>query len=235
MTRSLLVASWRAVARPPLLIPVGAALLVSLASLPWLGEGSATTVRTSVATLLACGLAASADDPAGEVAAASPYSRPLRCAARLLVGLALALPVAALSLALVEQQVSSTRSLEVSLQMLSLLMIGPAVGFALWAWGDLTQAPYAAAVGVLCVAFAWWAVPGQWGVVMAQPWGPPWEAILIRWSALVLLGLAIVAGAWGEPAARRRRRGEPGPGSGRGRAVHGDHAGTTQTEVVGQR
>lgn len=204
MTGSLFAASWRAVARPPLLVPVGLALVLTLATVPWLDEGSATVIRTGVAVLLACGLVATADDPAAEVAAASPYSRPARCAARLLIGLALAVPVAALSLVVVELEVGSTRSLGVSMQMVSLLAIGPAVGFAAWARGDLVQAPYAATVGVLCCAFALWAVPAPWSVVAAQPWGPPWQAVLIRWSAMLLLGLAIVAGAWREPATRRQ-------------------------------
>lgn len=203
MTTSLLAASWRVVARPPLLIPVGFALLLVLGTWPWLEEGNAHRVRVVVAIVLACGLAATADDPATEVAATSPYPRALRSATRLLVGLALVLPVAALSLVLVEREVSATPSLDVSVQVLALLVIGPAIGYAVWAWGDSIQATYVATAGVLCCSFALWVLPDTWSVIQAQPWGPPWEAALIRWSALLLLGTAIVASAWRDPVARR--------------------------------
>lgn len=203
MTNALLTASWRVVARPPLLIPVGFALLLIAATWPWLDDGYAARVRVVVTIVLACGLAASADDPVSEVVAASPYPRALRCAMRLLVGLSLVLPAAALSLLLVEQQVSATPSTEVIVQVLALLIVGPAIGFGMWAWGDVTQAKYAATAGVLCFSFALWALPATWSVIKVQPWGPPWEGMLIRSGALVLLGLAILTAAWREPHARR--------------------------------
>jgi len=33
--------------------------------------------------------------------------------------------------------------------------------------------------------------------------GPPWEAALVRWFALVCLGAAIMANAWRDPLSRR--------------------------------
>jgi hypothetical protein len=177
--------------------------LLTLATVPFLSAGNAHQVRTGVATLLACALAGTAEDPAGEVAAASPRPRWLRCGTRLLLGLALALPMAILSLALVEQQVGVIPTQGAAVQLLAVLMIGPAIGFAVWAWGDMAQPTYAAMAGVLCFSLALLLLPTGWTVIKVQPWGPPWEAALIRWVALVALSAAIVATAWRDPFTRR--------------------------------
>lgn len=91
----------------------------------------------------------------------------------------------------------------VALQMLALVLVGPAIGFAVWACGDMRQPTYAAMAGVLCVSLAFLLLPTGWAVINVQPWGPPWEAALIRWTALVCLGVATVATAWRDPFTRR--------------------------------
>jgi hypothetical protein len=190
------MASWRVVGQPPVLVPAGIAVLLTLAAVLFLDGGHALQVHLGVATLLACALAATAEDPAAGVAAASP--RP-----RLLLGVVLVLPIASLSMLVMQSQDGARPTDGLAVQTLALLLIGPAVGFAVWAWRDMAQPTYAAIVGVLCVCFALWILPASWSVIDFQPWGPPWEAALIRWSAMVLLGAAVVASAWRDPAIRR--------------------------------
>lgn len=206
MTGSLFQASWRVVAQPPVLVPTGAAVLLALATTPFVSVGNAHQVRLGVATLLTCALAATAEDPAGEVAAASPYPRRVRCGVRLLLGLALVLPVAILSLTLIEHQVDAIRTPGTAVQMLAVVAVGPAIGFAVWAWVDMAQPSYAAMAGVLCFVLSLLLLPTTWSVIKVQPWGPPWEAAMVRWSAMVCLGAAMVASTWRDPAAPALRR-----------------------------
>jgi hypothetical protein len=204
MSGSLLAASWPVVAQPPVLVPVGVAALLTLTTAPYLDSGHADQVRIGVATVLACALAATAEDPASEVTAAAPRPRWVPCVTRLLLGLALVLPVAILSLALTQHQGPGTPVHGAGVQMLAVLMLGPALGFGVWAWGNAAQPTYAAMVGVVCIALVLWLLPATWSVLQYQPWGPPWEAALIRWSALVLLGCALALSAWRDPADRPR-------------------------------
>jgi len=203
MSGSLLAASWPVVAQPPVLVPVGVAVLLTLTTVPYLDSGHADQVRIGVATVLACALAATAEDPAPEVSAAAPRPRWVPCVSRLFLGLVLVLPVAILSLTLAEHQDATTPTQGAGAQMLAVLLIGPALGFGVWAWGKVAQPTYAAMIGVVCVALVLWLLPATWSVLQYQPWGPPWEAALIRWSALVLLGCALVLSAWRDPATLR--------------------------------
>jgi hypothetical protein len=42
-------------------------------------------------------------------------------------------------------------------------------------------------------------LPIGWVLVDAQPWGPPWEATMLRWAAVVLLAAAVLALALRDP------------------------------------
>lgn len=203
MSASLLTASWRVVAQPPVLVPLGVALLLTLATVPYLDAGYADQVRMGVATLLACALAATAEDPAADVTAASPRARWARCGARLGLGFALAAPVVIVTWLLTDRADTAAMTPALAVQTLALLAIGPAVGFSVWAWSDAARPTYAAMVGVLCLSLALWLLPATWSVTRVQPWGPPWEAAVIRWSALILLAGAVVATAWRDPLTRR--------------------------------
>lgn len=203
MTPSLLRASWRAVAQPPLLVPVALSALMIAAAALFLDPEHAERMRVAVAAVLACGLATTAEDPTAEVAAASPYPRWLRCAARLSIGFMLVLPMAVVAITLFDPDSAWTGG---TLQMLAILLGGPAIGFALWAWADLAQPAYAAMAGALCWSLAIWALPAAWSIVGIQPWGPPWDAVLVRWTALILLGVAIMLTTWRDPALRRVSR-----------------------------
>ena len=141
MSGSLLRASWRVVGRPPALICVGVAVLVTIAAVPLVDSGHADQVRIGVATLLACALAATAEDPASEVTAATPHPRWVRCGTRLLLGLAMALPIAILTLVMTEVQDAAMPTRAAGFQMLTVLLTGPAVGFGVWAWATLRSPP----------------------------------------------------------------------------------------------
>lgn len=209
MTGSLLKASLRIVAQPAHLVPAGVAVVMTVAAVAWLDPGYASLVRLGVATLLACSLAVTAEDPAGEVAAASPYRPWVRCATRLVVGLAVVLPIGVLALVLLAHQGDAVSTRSSAIQMLAIVLSGPAFGFAVWAWGDSTQPSHAAAAGVVCWSLAMWKLPTTWAVISAQPWGPPWEAIQIRWGALILLAVAIMANAWHDPLAKVESKKSP--------------------------
>lgn len=200
MNGSLMKASWQAVAQPPMLVALGVATLLSLTTVPYLNGGNGHQVRVGVAILLACALAATAEDPAPEVAAASPHPRWVRGGTRLLLGLALALPVAILSLALIEHRIAETPTRVAVVQMLGLLMAGPAVGFGASTWGRVAQPTYAAMVGVVCFSFALWLLPLAWSVTKVQHWTSPPDSFVIRCSALALVGCAVVVAAWRDPA-----------------------------------
>jgi len=197
--RALWGASWQAVAHPPLVVPLLAAVVVIAATAPLLDDGYAGQARLGAATLLACCLAATADDPAAEVAAASPYPRRVRAAGRLVVGCVLVVPVVAAMALVAEVQLRSTSLTGLLLQTVAVLAIGPAVGFAVSAWGTVDLPTYVASVGVLAASMSMWVLPTTWSVIETQPWGPPWDAVLIRWAALALLCVAVVAAAWRDP------------------------------------
>jgi hypothetical protein len=181
---------------------VALAALMTVATVLFLGAEHAERMRVGVAAVLACALATTAEDPTAEVAAASPHPRWLRCATRLSIGVALVLPIAVLALTLFDAGATGGGAL----QMLVVLLSGPAIGFGVWAWADLAQPAYAAMTGVLCWSLAIWMLPAPWGFVGVQPWGPPWDAALIRWGALILLGLAVVLGTWRDPLTRGPQR-----------------------------
>jgi hypothetical protein len=202
MTTSLVTASWRAVAQPTLLVPIGLAALMTAATVMFLGPEHAERMRLGVAAVLACALAATAEDPADEIAAASPYPRWMRCATRLSIGIALVMPIAVVALLLFDTGNGWHRTGDDAVQMLAMLLAGPAIGFGVLEWGNLAQPAYAALVGVACWSLASWSIPAAWSIVGIQPWGPPQEAVLIRWGALILLAVAIVLDTWRDPLTR---------------------------------
>ena len=203
MSGSLLRASWRVVARPPVLICLGVAALVTIAA-RLVDSGHGDQARIGVATLLACALAATAEDPASEVTAATPHPRWVRCGSRLLLGLAMALPLAILTLVVTQAQDAAMPTRAAGFQMLTVLLTGPAIGFGVWVWGSASQPTYAALVGVLCLSFALWLVPATWSVIQFQPWGPPLDAVLIRCAALTALACVVCVTAWRDPASGGR-------------------------------
>ena len=203
MTAALLSASWLAVRRAPLLVPLGAAVLLMVASLPWADR--AVPVVHGVGVLVACALAATTDDPAAEIAAATPPERRTRTAFRILAGALLALPVLLVGLAVAETRFAATPLVTLGPEVVGYGLLALAVGTGLRAWAAQPAPAYSASSAVLVIVLATWMLPRGWTMVDPQPWGPPLEAALLRWLAVALLALAVLAVALRDPAALRAR------------------------------
>lgn len=201
---TVLVSSWWLVRRPGLLVPVGAALVLVLATLPVLDDGWALRVLRGVGVLLACAWVSAADDPAGEVVAASPYPRHVRTLARIAAALPPLLAVWSVAAVVVQVRAPEVPVAGLGVEALALGLLGLAVGTGLRAWNDLHRPAHAAALGLVLLAFVTSAAPRWYALQQDQTWGPPWEAAQLRWWALVLVGAGVVALALHDPLHRRR-------------------------------
>ena len=205
MNRSLLEASWLALRRPPVLAPLGLALLVVAATLPW-QDTHGTQVMHGVAVLAACALAGATDDPAADVAAASPYPRSVRTVARLAVAAALTVPVVLAAVLVADHRDPWIPLSLLGMELVAFALLGATLGAALRAFGVAMPA-YPAVVGVVLLAVLVRQLPRTWVLVDAQPWGPPWEATMLRWAAVTLLALAVLALVLRDPWEPVRARG----------------------------
>jgi hypothetical protein len=206
VTRAVLSASWGALRRASLLVPVAGAGLLVLTSTPVLDDGYGMTVLRGVGVLLACAWVVSTDDPMGEVLAAAPYSRAVRWGARMLAAMAVVVPTWTAAALVVEQRASYVPVLAVGLEGVGLCAVGLAVGAGLRAWRGHLMPSYLAVVGVIVAAFVSDALPRAWRLNQDQFWGPPWEAAHIRWAAVLLFGVAIMALALRDPLEGRSAR-----------------------------
>jgi hypothetical protein len=198
----LLAASWLAVRRAPLVAPSLAAVVLVVATWPWQDSGHSVGVLNGLAVLLACAWAGTTDDPAGEVAAASPYPMRVRATARLAVGLAVVVPVYLLGVVVAHARFAPTPLTALLVEAVGYAVAAVAIGSALRAWRDQHTPSYAASIGVLGLALATFVLPRGWEMVGPQTWGPPWTAALLRWAALVLLGAGILCAALRDRAVR---------------------------------
>ncbi len=64
---------------------------------------------------------------------------------------------------------------------------------------------HVAVVGALVAAVVSDALPRGWQLNQERIWGPPWEAAHIRWAAVLLAGVAVLALAMREPLWRAGR------------------------------
>ena len=210
--RSLLAVSWWLVRRPPLLAPAVAALLLTGVSLLLMEvDYQALRLMRGVALLLACAWVAAMDDPAGEVTAASPYSRTERSLSRLAATGAVVVPTWVVCAAAVERVVPQTPVLGTGVEALALAALGVAVGAGLRAWRDIHMASQLAVLGLLAIALLTNVMPRWYLLVQPQPWGPPWEAAQIRWWALALVAVGVLALALRDPVRSRARTGTDDP------------------------
>lgn len=202
--RTLLPVSWWLVRRPELLVPVAGALLLTGVTLVLIeADFHALRLVRGVGLILACAWVAAVDDPAGEVTAASPYPRPARTGARFLAAGSVVVVAWAACSAAVQVVVPATPVLPLAVEALALAALGLAVGAGLRAWRDIHRPSHLAVVGLLALALLTNVVPQTYVLIQAQTWGPPWEASLIRWAALGLVGLGVLGLATRDPLARR--------------------------------
>ena len=199
---ALVTASWRAV-RPLRVVAVAAAVALLVAgSAPWQDDGYAVPVMHGVALLVACVVALCTDDPAADIAAASPYPRHVRTLARLAVGTAIALPTYLLASWVAEVRFDATPLTVLGAEALTSVILAAAVGSVLRARGMHAPA-YPTVLVVLVVTFVLGRLPREYAVIDPQPWGPPVEAALVRWTALALLGAAALMWALRDPLSDR--------------------------------
>jgi hypothetical protein len=200
----ILPASWRAVRRGHLALPLVVAAALVLVTLPWQDEGRATPVVHAVAVLVACAFACALDDPHIEVTTAAPTRRPTWSAARLVAAGAAAVPVILGALLLARLRFDPLPVAVLVAESVGYLLAGVAVAAGLRAWRASTLPSYPAVAGVLVVVVTTYTLPRGWVMVDPQPWGPPYEAALWRWLGLALVAAAVVVAAVRDPLDRRR-------------------------------
>ena len=186
---------------PLTLAPLGAALLLVLVTLPVLDDGWAPRVLQAAAALLALTVAVAADDPAGELLAASPYRLWVRTLSRAAVAVALCLPVWALLLVVASRRAAALPGgvplpvERLSVQAAVLAGFALALGLVLARRG--VRAPSSTAGPALLLGVvATYQLPAAWGLWEVQPW----EAAGFRWAGLALVAAAVVAHALRDPA-----------------------------------
>jgi hypothetical protein len=206
LPRSVLATSWWLVRRPPLLVPVAVAVLLTVTLLSVMDlDYHGLRLMRGVGLLLACAWVAVMDDPAGEVVAASPYPRTVRTGARILAGGAVVVPAWAGCAVAVEVVMPSTPVLALGVEALALATLGLGIGAGLRAWRDVHLAAHLATLGLVAAALLTNALPRWYAMIQGQTWGPPWEAAQIRWWALLLLALGVLGLALRDPLARPGR------------------------------
>lgn len=203
-----MTALWNAsrlpVLRRPFLGLVAVAILLVLVTVPVLDDGYATAVLQGVAVLLAAAMTATADDPSGEVLAASPWPRRTRFLVRVSVGLVVTVPVWLLACGLAQWRMEQTPVLGLSLQAAALAAVSLAIAAVLWSRGVMTPS-WVAMTAVVGVGVLIHSLPRAYAMFGTQPWGPPWQAALLRWAALLVLACAVLSLAVRDPWATRTR------------------------------
>jgi uncharacterized membrane protein len=154
-----------------------------------------------VVLLAACVIALCTDDPAADVAAATPYSRRVRTLLRLALGAAVALPTFLLAAWVAEVRFEPTPLVVLAFEAAGSVLVAAALGSLLRARGVHAPA-YPTVLIMLVVTFALAQLPPWYVMIDPQPWGAPYEAALIRWGALGLLGATALAWALRDPAVR---------------------------------
>lgn len=198
---ALILASWRAV-RPLRLGGIaGCAALLVAATVPWQDSGYAVPVMHGVALLVACVVALCTDDPAAEVVAATPYTRLTRTLVRLALGLVVALPTYAIAALVAEARFDPSPLLSLAVEVCVYLLLAAALGVGLRARGVHAPA-YPTVLTLLALTFALDQLPQEYLMVDPQTWGAPWEAALLRWSAVALLAAGVLAAALRDPVRR---------------------------------
>lgn len=196
---ALVAASWLAVRPLRLAMLVAAVTVLVVGTVPWQDSGYAVPVMHGVALLVACVVVLCTDDPAAEVVAATPRSRSARTLTRIAVGLAVAVPTYLAAAVVAEARFEPSPLIALGVEAATYLLVAAALGAALRARGIHAPA-YPAALVLLVLTFALGRLPGAYLMVDPQTWGAPWEAALLRWAAVALLAVAVLALALRDPA-----------------------------------
>lgn len=203
--RTLVRASVLPLRHSPLPAIVLAGLLMPVVAFSALDGPAAVTVLRWTGVVLAAGWLCAIDDPVGEVLAASPFARRRRSLARLAAAAVVILPTWAVVAGLVQWRQPSIPVLGFGVEALAHAAVGVAIAAALRAWRDMHCPSQLAVLGLLAVEAVITSLPRWYALNAGQTWGPPWEAAQLRWTALILLGTAVLWSALADPLARPRR------------------------------
>jgi hypothetical protein len=192
-------------------LQLGAAVTLVGATLAGLDQtGTATQVLLGVAVLLAATLALAVDEPGAEVLDATATPFPVRVGHRVLLLCAVAVPIWLLALAVVALRGADVPVRMLSLQALTLVALGVAVATALRRWRRMVEPGLVAGpvlVGFLVTAAQ---LPRSVTLMPLDPGDPSWLAAQLRWTAVLLVALAVLLIGLSDPATasglRRPRR-----------------------------
>lgn len=204
---ALLETSARALPRRPVALHVAAAVALLGATLSGLDEeGTALLVLRGVALLLAAALALAADEPSAILLDATPTSLARRLAARLAVLVVLLLAVWGLSLGAVTARGSDVPVAALTLELSGLAALALAVTAVLRRWWQVAEPAVVTGPVLFAALVAAYHLPRRFGLLEGQPWGPPWEAAHLRWTALLIAALSMLVLALADPATARVRQ-----------------------------
>ena len=195
---------WRAL--PRLSVVGGCAAAGILGGAAWraLDEPpTALMVLRGAAVLLACAVAFAVDDPAGDVLAASPTPLRRRVGLRILLAGAGAAAVWGALLLLARAAGGAPPAAELSLEALTLTVVGLAVSLGLQAWRGIDSPGILAAPAVAGAVLATFALPSKWALLTPGPGLPGWQEAHERWGALLAVAGVLAVLATRDRAARR--------------------------------
>jgi hypothetical protein len=187
-------------------LQLGAAVVLMGATLTGLDNPLvAGQVLLGVAVLLAAVLALAVDEPGAEVLDATATRFAVRVSRRLALLSCAVLPLWLLTLAVVELRGQSPMLLP-TLQAVALAALAIAVSAGLRRWRRMPEP--ALLVGPLLLGFLLAAqqLPRSLALMPSQPWGPPWEVVHLRWTAVLLAALSVLLMALSDPATASARR-----------------------------
>lgn len=197
----------RSLPQRTIVLQLGAAVALVVLTLPGLDDvGTATQVLQGVAVVLAATLAVAVDEPGAEVldATATPFA--VRVGRRLVLLCCLAVPLWLLALGVVALRGADVTARMLSLQAVALLALALAVVSGLRRWRRMTEPSIVAGPVLIAFFIAVGQLPRPLALMPLQPWGPPWEVAHLRWAAVLLAALSVLALGLSDPATASLRR-----------------------------
>jgi hypothetical protein len=183
-------ASARATYSRALGLPLLAALALTAATWRVL-DAYGAQILIGVAVVLGSALVSAIDDPEGLILDATPYSTTRRTLFRIAAAGAAVVPVWLVAAAAVAWRTDGASIPVLSLQTAALWAVGVGVALTVRRVSASVTPSYVATPVLLSVTLAGDALPRGWQMFDAQSWGPPWIASQLRWSAVLVVAVAL--------------------------------------------
>jgi len=178
--------------------PVLAGWILVAGLLAWkVGDADGVTVLRVVAVLLATTVVTLVDDAAQNILASSPTPLVWRTGGRLALAASAVAVAWAVALFWVRPG-DLTAALTLEAAALTALALAVASGVARWV--GARDASYAAGPAVAGAVLAALVLPPRWALIV--PPGESWRDAHLRWAALLVIALAVIAVALRDPAGR---------------------------------